>query len=714
MWRLLGFLIVLAAGAADAARLRSGTEELVQVVTPASRAVAGAHPHVNVILSFGAAKDGTPPDPATFRAKLNGRDVTRDFEPLLTNGVVTGLRAAIPQAALRLTSAPRNRLRLFVQAARGGGKRARDVDRVRFGVAEVPNQPPVAMLAAGNEVAAVGSPVLFDASGSHDPDMDALSFAWSFSDGGTASDPTVTHAFTAADVGVVGATVMVSDGVESVPASVTVPVALVPDPGRTPGVLRVEASEPLELSAVALGASATRSLTVRNTDATATSQVKIQAVLLDGAGFTVAPATLDLGPGASATIDVDFAPAAAGHASAHLMLTTSASNRAAVSFLAHGYGGTAPGDGPTLVGVPLFGAFGSDITRLAPDGARVPVDGGIGLCTLPNVPGGNDVCAVNGDCPGGEVCEAPTTPIDVGELCSDGDGLFVLSEDSFDDLRDDPDTTLAGTLVRFDLDAAGAVTGRRVLTRLTEDTTQLACDALGAAAGGLAYVAEYRTVADTESCPRDERDALVAVNKANGGTRTVNGLARMDAAAGVAECDFRDGVSELAVAPDGVAKYAGFDLHGLWRVAPTPRWFTPDVRDLFQAHPEGGVVVAVGRDRGAAGSIELYRITEHQVEHGALALSALVPCASFPVPNNTIDAAPSRTFATSIAIGPASPPATGSTALVTFHARPTTPATDVLPPFGDVRGTVAFSLPAGSAGCSVAGLVSLQAVELSR
>src|SRR5262245_12341240 len=217
MWRwLLGSLTLLAALPAEGAR-RSASEELVQVVVPASRAVAGAHPHVNGILAFGTAKDGTPADPATFRAKLNGRDVTRDFEPVVTNGVVTGLRAAIPQATLRLTDAPRNRLRLSIQAAKnGGGKRPRDVDRVRFGAAEVANQPPVVAVAAGSEVAAVGLPVMFDASGSHDPDMDGLSFAWSFSDGTTATDPTVTHAFTASTGGVVGATVMVSDGVASV------------------------------------------------------------------------------------------------------------------------------------------------------------------------------------------------------------------------------------------------------------------------------------------------------------------------------------------------------------------------------------------------------------------------------------------------------------------------------------------------------------------
>jgi len=147
---LLCALLFLATTDAEAARQRGAGEELLRVVSPPSRNVASAHPHVNVLVTFGTAKDGTAADPSTFRAKLNGQDVTRAFTPTLTGDVPTGLRAELPQASVRLANSPRNRLRLSIQAVKsqGGGKRARDVDRVRFGAADTPNQPPIPALAA--------------------------------------------------------------------------------------------------------------------------------------------------------------------------------------------------------------------------------------------------------------------------------------------------------------------------------------------------------------------------------------------------------------------------------------------------------------------------------------------------------------------------------------------------------------------------------------
>ena len=721
MWRrIVASLVLLAAtcSPASARRLRSTGEELMQVVAPTSRAVAAAHPHVNVILSFGTAKDGTPADPSTFRAKFNGKDVTSAFHPIVTDGVETGVRTVLPQGALRLGNRPRNRLRLAIQGVKGGkGPRARDIDRVRFGAADAENQSPVVMVAAGSEIAAVGFPVAFDATGSHDPDLDELQFDWSFSDGEAASGALVTHAFASASGGTVSATVAVSDGVVAVPETLVVPVALEPDPGRTPGVLRIEASGvagALEFSAVPLNSPATRTLTLRNVDATPTSQLKVQPLLVSGVGFTVTPSSLvDIGPDGTASLEVTFTPAVAGHASAHLMLVASASNRGAVSFLAHGYGGAAPGHGPTLLDVPVFAPLGTEVMRIAPDGARVPIATTIGFCSAPGGPGTADVCARDGDCgTAGEVC-ATTLPIDVTELCGDGQSLFVLSEESYSDPRLEPDTELTGSLVRFDLDARGEVTGRQILSRVTDETAQLACDGASAGSGGLAYLAEFHNVADTDACPRDERDALVSVNKANGNERTVNGLARMDEAAGIGNCEYRDAVADLVVTPDGGKKYAGFDTTGLWRIAPVPKWFTPDVRESFQVHPDGSVVFVIGRDRGAIGAIELYRLTESQVEHGALPVSALTPCASFTVPNNRTETSSSTTFATSLVLGPSS---TGSdaTALATFVSRPSSPAFDVLPPNGDLRGTVAFSLPSGTSTCAVAGLVTLQADPLSR
>jgi hypothetical protein len=715
MWRrglVLTFLLVSVHAASVGARVRATGEELMRVVSPASRKVAGAHPHVNAVVVFGTAKDGTPADPTTFRAKLNGKDVTGTFHAVMTNDVQTGVRAALPGAALRLTSAPRNRLRLAIQSVKpSGGKRARDVDRVRFGAKDVENGPPVATLASGTDVAVLAEPITFDASGSSDPDLDELTFSWTFSDGGTAEGPVVSHAFgTAGPDDMVSATVTVSDGVDTATRTAAVPLGLDPDPGRTAGRLRVEGSA-LELSPVALGASASRTLVVHNTDTTPTSQLKVHALVLDAQGFTVSPAELvDLGPDASMTFTVTFAPTTPGHASARLALIASASNRRAITMLAHGYGGVAPGDGPTLLAVPVFAALGTNITRLGPDGGRTVVNAETGSCGPPGTAGTGDACIVDGDCAtGGEICAASGTPIDVSDACSDAKSLYVLSEDTFTDPN--PDGELAGSLVRFDLDPNGTVTGSEVLYRTTDDTTVLACDGFSAAAGGLAYLSEFHSVTDTDTCSRDERDALVAINKNTGNARTVSGFSRIDAVPGVGECDFRDPVDELVVSADGVRKYAGFDQNGLWRIAPTPVFFTPDVRDRFRVHPDGSVAFAIGSDLGASGTVALYRLTESQVEHGALPVSTLAPCATFTVPNNTSTESPSTTLVTTIVLTPAAS-GDGAVALVTFYSRPANPAFDVLPPTGDLRGTVAFSLPSATTACDLDGLVSLQATDL--
>jgi hypothetical protein len=107
-------------------------------------------------------------------------------------------------------------------------------------------------------------------------------------------------------------------------------------------------------------------------------------------------------------------------------------------------------------------------------------------------------------------------------------------------------------------------------------------------------------------------------------------------------------------------------------------------------------------------------MTEAQVEHGALPVSDLVPCATFPIPNDGTDTTPAATGVSSIVLGPSASAPSDTVALVTFRSRTDPPAVDVLPPFGDVRGTVAFSLAGASTTCSAQGLVSLASIELQR
>jgi PKD repeat protein len=60
------------------------------------------------------------------------------------------------------------------------------------------NQPPVAAFTTTPPNPLVGSPVLFNGSGSYDPDGMIVSFSWSFGDGAIGAGPTASHAYGAA------------------------------------------------------------------------------------------------------------------------------------------------------------------------------------------------------------------------------------------------------------------------------------------------------------------------------------------------------------------------------------------------------------------------------------------------------------------------------------------------------------------------------------
>lgn len=79
-------------------------------------------------------------------------------------------------------------------------------------IVEPPNGVPQACFDTSTTVY-VGSPISFDAACSSDPDGDALSFAWNFDDGGTASGETAVHSFVLA--GSYSVSLSVSDGEDS-------------------------------------------------------------------------------------------------------------------------------------------------------------------------------------------------------------------------------------------------------------------------------------------------------------------------------------------------------------------------------------------------------------------------------------------------------------------------------------------------------------------
>jgi PKD repeat protein len=88
-----------------------------------------------------------------------------------------------------------------------------------------PNQPPVAVI-TGPAVGTVNQALTFNAGSSSDPDGDPLTYAWSFSEGGTASGPTTTRTYGA--VGSYTVTLTVSDnqgGVGSASQNITISLA---------------------------------------------------------------------------------------------------------------------------------------------------------------------------------------------------------------------------------------------------------------------------------------------------------------------------------------------------------------------------------------------------------------------------------------------------------------------------------------------------------
>lgn len=84
------------------------------------------------------------------------------------------------------------------------------------------NQVPTASVSTDKTEVLIGEAVQFDGTGSSDPDGDALSYAWDFADGNTATGEMVTHTYSA--TGTYTASLTVSDGELSDTATVAITV----------------------------------------------------------------------------------------------------------------------------------------------------------------------------------------------------------------------------------------------------------------------------------------------------------------------------------------------------------------------------------------------------------------------------------------------------------------------------------------------------------
>jgi PKD repeat protein len=747
-------LLTLLAPSTDAVagKTKKLKNSLLSVVEPHPGEPANAHPFVNVIVTFGRLADFTPADPATFKARMGRDDVTSWFTPTFGgNGAQTGVRGTIPAERVKLGRRKRNVIRLSIQAVRfEKGPRVRDVDRVRFGAIEGPNQRCTAEADVDTDIIVPGVEIGFTGSkASSDPDRDELTYQWTFGDGGTSTEADPTHVYDV-QTGDVTATLTVSDGQDTCTSTVTLEAVPALDPGKTPGELFVESETALEVAAVDVGATGSKTFTLKNLDEADTSQVRIRVATTDPA-FTMSETSITLGPGESHEVSVVFAPTGPGHRHARISLVANASNRQAVSLFTHGFGGASSGAGPTFAADTMFftepapGLLGLGTYAYTPDGGRIFVDNGVHTCSVPGGGTGNgDFCVIDQDCAANNgTCSASSTCVsgdnsgqpctvpndcpngfcpayilfDPVDFCSDGSSLFLISDEgSFTDPNPAPETERAVTVMRMDYEPDGTVTKRDILARTTTETAHIACDDFQTNQGGGVYIPEYHEVPDQGTCFRSDREALLRLGKAAGAQQVIT--PRIDAYEGLGDCDDLDPVMQLETSPDASQMLAGFESGGLWQIRPTPIFFSADITEQFQIHPDGSVLFASTTDSGSTGFVNLYRITKDQVQSGPLPYSALVPCGSLPVPNNTLRDAIGRTVVFSLAATRNAPGSTDATALVSFVSSsgpsPTIPSLfKVVSQALTVRGTIAFSAPANTTTCSPLGVVMLDAQEFA-
>lgn len=499
------------------------------------------------------------------------------------------------------------------------------------------------------------------------------------------------------------------------------------------GLLSVEAPSALEFGAVQVGGSATGAFTMSNVDPTATNRVTVR-LEVDSASFAVSPTQLDLGGGEQAGVTLVFRPQAAGHRTGVVTLVASAANASQLRLLAHGFGGSAPGTGPTLAGEPLFYqspvAVGGEfpLRGILPSGLRFGADNRLRSCVLPDDEIAGDVCTEDADCIGGRVCptfsycvegerdslvctyhaECPggfcpaENTFEPSDMCGDGTGaLFLLNEDS----ATDPETQEPrGTVARLLFDpSTGIRLAADILYRTQSGTARIACDGRPAGSGGRLYVPEHHDVPDPSPvCGRDEREALVFISKATGAVEVPPGFDDIAEAAGYPECEEFDPVEDIQVARDGSAVFVTLPLNGLSRILPPPPLaIVGDYFDRFEVHPDSSLVIVVPSDQGTTGLLDVYRVPSVESVPGGPA--GLTPCATFEFPN-----AGGETVLGGFAVGRSQPGADDATLLATFATLFTPPALPPLSPALLPRGTVAIDAPAGTTSCSVLGLINLE------
>jgi hypothetical protein len=721
------------------------------VVTPASRATVSAHPFVNVVVRLDPSADST-----TFRARLGSHDITSLFGPATdTNGNQVGLRAKLPHQDLRTGRRRTNRLRLQVQSKHSGskGRGQRQTVRIRFHAEDRPNQPPTAILDPGSKIIIPGFSIDFDGAQSFDPEGDELTYAWDFGDGGTSTDVDPSHTY-ANDDKPVTVRLAVSDGQDTGTAADALNACPYPSGNFQPGVPQVKAvprisfgsgSSGLEFGAVAPGSTGTLTFTVTNTgsdvvdpnDPTKTTPSVLAVCLAaEGNGFSLSPSTnnqpITLRAQQSLDVTVTFAPTAVGHEAATIAVVTPKSPKQFTAFLAHGYGGSAPGPGPTMMSqIVLYTDLFGQVHGFLPNGTPVNPDTSVYSCFV-NGQNEGDICTSDADCaPNGGTCQRAGTCIggdrdgqpcttqsdcpnsqtgcssiqvfDPAEMCSDGaGGLYLLSNDgAFTDPNQNDVDELSVDVARLTLDANGNSTGLTIIDHTTSNTVHFACDGFAASAGGRVFLAEDHSLNTPPNCFRSEEESLVAVRKSDGSTQTL--LPRIDAIEGLSDCsDDIDNTTHMEASSDGSQAFVSFDTGGMWRIRPTGLQFLDSTysEDFFRLHPDGSVVFARVGNSGTTATLNVYKVSSADVATNALPVAALTPCGSFQVPGSVqANGTPIRSRLDALYVAPPTAGSPDATILATVAANSSDPLA--------VNATIAFSSPAGSATCTPLGIVNL-------
>ncbi len=716
---------------ASARTTRVNTKNLMHVVTPSSHGTASAHPFINVIVRFGTLDDGTPADSGTFKARIRAFDVTADFHPIVENGQTTGMRATLAEPLIRVGGNARNRIRFAIRSVatsidkKSHPRTFREVDRLPFRATRAADNPPSCRIAGAPGVLLPNSATRFDGTQSQDPDFDEITYSWDFGDGTISTDPQPIHTYAATDADRM-VRLTVSDGQQTMSCSVRLLAPATCDAGTTPGSMKLTADDSLEFGSVAPGASPTKTFTVTNADQTPGSQLKAR-LGVDNTAFSIEPTDFVLGPGQGMPVTITFTPTVTQHQSAIVTLVACTAGPKAIAVVAHGYGGNAPGTGPTLAGDTVFyqgvapgaSTSPSSIVGILRSGQRFVADNSANVCLQADGTGTGDLCYRNGDCQAaGETCvssgAAPAT-FDPSSLCGDPFGnLYLVSEETVTD-PSDAEEQVTGSLVRLHFDGGGNRTDATVLRRLTENTTQLACDGIGPDAGGLIFIPEYHVVNAPDNCARSAREGLEAVHKSDGSLVTFPTVDRIDAyeSPPLDPCnDDYDPVTDLEVTRDGSSVFFLPGNGGIYELQPTPFPVVQNTPYLstprFQIHPDGSVLYAVATDVGSSGIISLYKIFPEQAQHGAVRLEDLMPCGSFDLPNNRApDATGRSTSIVSFASDRAAQGESAATVLVSFRSGDSAVASPKL----RVQGTVAFSVEAGSGTCTPLGLINLEPLD---